>query len=73
MSLVTNGSLKFVILQIAEPAAADSTYNAEKLTIDEHCFECKVKFRDPRPKDLMMFLHAWRYKVMTTDYDCSFA
>ena len=42
---------------------ADSTYDSDKLTCDEHCYECKVRFRDPKPRDLMMFLHAWRYKV----------
>uniref|UniRef100_A0A0P5H1X9 Pseudouridylate synthase RPUSD2 n=1 Tax=Daphnia magna TaxID=35525 RepID=A0A0P5H1X9_9CRUS len=36
-------------------------YNSSKVTFDEHCFECKTRFRDPKPKDLMMFLHAWRY------------
>lgn len=39
------------------------SYNSDKVTFDEHCFECKTRFRDPKPKDLMMFLHAWRYKV----------
>ena len=48
-----------------------STYDSEKLTCDEHCYECKVRFRDPKPKDLMMFLHAWRYKVLfsATEFD----
>lgn len=44
--------------------SSDSTFNPEKVTFDEHCYECKVRFRDPKPKDLMMFLHALRYKVM---------
>lgn len=44
-------------------APVDSTYNADKVTCDEHCYECKVRFRDPKPRDLMMFLHAWKYEV----------
>ena len=35
------------------------------MTWDPHCYECKVRYRDPKPKDLVMYLHAWRYKVGT--------
>jgi len=48
---------------------ADSTYDSDKLTCDEHCYECKVRFRDPKPRDLMMFLHAWRYKGPGWSYE----
>ena len=42
----------------------DSTEEAEtKPKGDPHCYECKVKYRDPGPSDLMMFLHALRYQV----------
>ena len=34
-----------------------------RLTVDRHCYECKVKYRDPTAKDLVMFLHAWAYSV----------
>jgi len=51
-----------------EPADS-SSYNGAKLTHDEHCYECKVRFRDPKPKDLMMFLHAWRYKGPGWEYE----
>ncbi|PSN35204.1 RNA pseudouridylate synthase domain-containing protein 2 [Blattella germanica] len=40
----------------------DSTFNPEKVTVDEHCHECKVKFRDPSPSDLVMYLHALKYQ-----------
>jgi len=40
---------------------ADKGFDVSKLSIDPHCYECKVKYRDPRPKDLVMFLHAWAY------------
>lgn len=39
----------------------DSTYTNNKVTVDPHCYECKVKYRDPKPSDLVMYLHAWRY------------
>jgi len=40
---------------------ADRGFDISKLSVDPHCYECKVKYRDPRPKDLVMFLHAWTY------------
>lgn len=40
-------------------------YMSEKMTWDPHCYECKVRYRDPKAKDLVMYLHAWRYKVTT--------
>ena len=40
-------------------------YMSEKMTWDPHCYECKVRYRDPKAKDLVMYLHAWRYKVKT--------
>ena len=39
-------------------------YMSEKMTWDPHCYECKVRYRDPKAKDLVMYLHAWRYKVI---------
>jgi len=33
------------------------------MTYDPHCYECKVRYRDPKPKDLVMYLHAIRYGV----------
>ena len=42
---------------------ADERFNTAKLSIDSHCYECKVKYRDPSPKDLVMFLHAYTYTV----------
>ncbi|KAK9888707.1 hypothetical protein WA026_000937 [Henosepilachna vigintioctopunctata] len=40
----------------------DMMFNPEKMTNDEHCYECKVRYRDPKPQDLIMYLHAWTYK-----------
>lgn len=43
--------------------APDLSFNPDKMTVDKHCYECKVRYRDPKPQDLVMYLHAWKYKV----------
>lgn len=43
--------------------APDHSFNPDKMTVDKHCYECKVRYRDPKPQDLVMYLHAWKYKV----------
>ena len=48
---------------------ADQRFDQAKLSIDPHCYECKVKYRDPRPKDLVMFLHAYTYSVSRFESD----
>ncbi|XP_055839561.1 pseudouridylate synthase RPUSD2-like isoform X2 [Episyrphus balteatus] len=47
----------------------DMAFNAEKMTTDKHCYECKVRYRDPKPKDLVMYLHAWKYKGPGWEYE----
>lgn len=42
---------------------ADFLFNPDKMTTDRHCYECKVRYRDPKPQDLVMYLHAWKYQV----------
>ncbi|XP_076256012.1 pseudouridylate synthase RPUSD2-like isoform X3 [Rhynchophorus ferrugineus] len=42
--------------------APDFTFNPDKMTVDPHCYECKVRYRDPKPQDLVMYLHAWKYR-----------
>ena len=37
----------------------------DKMTWDPNCYECKVRYRDPKANDLVMYLHAWRYKVFS--------
>ena len=37
---------------------------------DPLCVECKITRRDPSPKELVMYLHALRYKGAEFDY-CS--
>lgn len=41
----------------------DFAFNPDKMTTDKHCYECKVRYRDPKPQDLVMYLHAWKYQV----------
>lgn len=41
----------------------DLSFNPDKMTMDKHCYECKVRYRDPKPQDLVMYLHAWKYQV----------
>ncbi|CAA9996117.1 unnamed protein product, partial [Nesidiocoris tenuis] len=41
----------------------DLSFHLDKMTTDPHCYECKVRYRDPKPKDLVMYLHAWKYRV----------
>lgn len=43
--------------------APDFSFNPDKMTVDKHCYECKVRYRDPKPQDLVMYLHAWKYRV----------
>uniref|UniRef100_A0A146L739 Pseudouridylate synthase RPUSD2 n=1 Tax=Lygus hesperus TaxID=30085 RepID=A0A146L739_LYGHE len=40
----------------------DLSFHLDKMTTDPHCYECKVRYRDPKPKDLVMYLHAWKYR-----------
>ncbi|XP_004529442.1 RNA pseudouridylate synthase domain-containing protein 2-like [Ceratitis capitata] len=47
----------------------DTNYNKQKTTFDEHCYECKVRFKDPKPKDLIMYLHAWKYRGSGWEYE----
>ncbi|KAL1513461.1 hypothetical protein ABEB36_002869 [Hypothenemus hampei] len=42
--------------------APDFAFNPDKMTVDAHCYECKVRYRDPKPQDLVMYLHAWKYR-----------
>jgi len=36
---------------------------------DPNCYECKVKYRDPAPKDLIMYLHALKYQGNGWSYE----
>nr|XP_017099101.2 RNA pseudouridylate synthase domain-containing protein 2 isoform X1 [Drosophila bipectinata]XP_017099102.2 RNA pseudouridylate synthase domain-containing protein 2 isoform X1 [Drosophila bipectinata]XP_043068509.1 RNA pseudouridylate synthase domain-containing protein 2 isoform X1 [Drosophila bipectinata] len=47
----------------------ESGSKLNKVTVDEHCYECKVHYRDPKSKDLIMYLHAWKYKGPGWEYE----
>ncbi|CAG5048397.1 unnamed protein product [Parnassius apollo] len=42
---------------------------SDALAADPHCYECRVRYRDPRPRDLVMYLHAWKYKGPGWEYE----
>ena len=37
---------------------------------DPHCYECTLKYRDPSPAELVMFLHALKYQVGYLNHMC---
>jgi hypothetical protein len=43
-------------------------FNPAKLNLDDTCDECKLKYINPEPKSLMIYLHALRYKGKDWDY-----
>eukprot|EP00093_Oithona_nana_P013245 13245.XXX_674057_672063_1 [CDS] Oithona nana genome sequencing. len=59
MSQDGNSKVKETVKEETDPDRQN--FDPTKLSIDPHCFECKVKYRDPKPNDLVMFLHAWTY------------
>ncbi|KRG03703.1 RNA pseudouridylate synthase domain-containing protein 2 isoform X1 [Drosophila mojavensis] len=48
---------------------ADMHFDASKVTKDPHCIECTMNYRDPNPEDLVMYLHAWKYKGVGWEYE----
>lgn len=58
-----NKNVKITIATQTGQETPDMSFNPEKMINDENCYECKIKYRDPKPKDLVMYLHAWKYKV----------
>jgi len=39
----------------------DVAFIKNKLTVDPYCKECKIQYKDPKPEDLIMYLHAFKY------------
>lgn len=58
-----NNSAKVTVATQTGHEPPDLAFNPDKMTVDKHCYECKVRYRDPKPQDLVMYLHAWKYKV----------
>lgn len=40
---------------------SDSRFNPNKSSVDPYCLDCRFQYRDPKPKDLVMYLHAYKY------------
>lgn len=40
-----------------------TSFDASRVTYDEHCEDCQKRYRDPKPQELIMCLHAWKNKV----------
>ncbi|XP_041451894.1 RNA pseudouridylate synthase domain-containing protein 2 isoform X2 [Drosophila obscura] len=59
--------IKNVTTQTGHEEAIDP-FDRDKTTYDPYCHECKVNYRDPNAKDLLMYLHAWKYKGVDWDY-----
>ncbi|XP_075151835.1 pseudouridylate synthase RPUSD2-like isoform X2 [Haematobia irritans] len=63
-SFNNENNAKATVATQTDQETADLVFNPEKLAIDKHCYECKVRYRDPKAEDLVMYLHAWKYKVL---------
>lgn len=55
--------------QAAGLASSSASGSTDALSSDPHCYECRVRYRDPRPRDLVMYLHAWKYKGPGWEYE----
>lgn len=55
--------------QAAGLASSSAGGSTDALSSDPHCYECRVRYRDPRPRDLVMYLHAWKYKGPGWEYE----
>ncbi|GLV42476.1 RluA pseudouridine synthase 1 [Carabus blaptoides fortunei] len=64
-----NNSAKVTVATQTGHEAPDLAFNPDKMTVDKHCYECKVRYRDPKPQDLVMYLHAWKYKGPDWEYE----
>jgi len=49
----------------------DAAFVKSKLTVDPYCQECKIQYKDPKPKDLIMYLHAFKYSGPDWSYETS--
>ncbi|XP_037071799.1 RNA pseudouridylate synthase domain-containing protein 2-like [Pollicipes pollicipes] len=52
-----------------DSATSSHAFRRDLMTVDPHCYECKVKYRDPKPSDLVMYLHALKYSGPGWEYE----
>lgn len=64
-----NNSAKVTVATQTGHEAPDLAFNPDKMSVDKHCYECKVRYRDPKPQDLVMYLHAWKYRGPDWSYE----
>uniref|UniRef100_A0A336LNY1 Pseudouridylate synthase RPUSD2 n=1 Tax=Culicoides sonorensis TaxID=179676 RepID=A0A336LNY1_CULSO len=70
ISYINKGkSRKVTVATQTGQESPDMAFNPDKMTTDKHCYECKVRYRDPKPQDLVMYLHAWKYKGPGWEYE----
>ncbi|XP_057660868.1 uncharacterized protein LOC130896656 isoform X1 [Diorhabda carinulata] len=67
-SASSNVDIKVTVATQTGQESPDLAFNPDKMTVDRHCYECKVRYRDPKPQDLVMYLHAWKYKGPGWEY-----
>ncbi|XP_013773914.1 RNA pseudouridylate synthase domain-containing protein 2-like isoform X2 [Limulus polyphemus] len=44
-------------------------FDPKKITYDPNCYDCQRKYKDPKPSDLIMFLHALKYKGLDWEFE----
>lgn len=47
----------------------DMKFDKSKISIDPFCQECKIHYKDPESKDLIMYLHAMKYSGSDWAYE----
>lgn len=46
----------------------DSRFDPNKASVDPYCLDCRFQYRDPEPKNLVMYLHAYKYSGPGWEY-----
>lgn len=47
------------------------SYNQEKMSFYDHCRECNSFHMEPKPQELLIYLHCYRYKADGWEYTAS--
>ena len=63
MALSAKREMEKDLVKEASEESNEEETEGGKVKGDANCYECKVRYRDPTPKDLVMFLHALKYQV----------
>ncbi|XP_064466495.1 pseudouridylate synthase RPUSD2-like [Ornithodoros turicata] len=50
-------------------AVENQRFNKQKYVHHEDCLECRRPYKDPRPEDLLLYLHCLRYKGKDWEYE----